>query len=141
MWLIEYIPNWIVHLALIVAIGAVVVSRLIPVLPNRTLITLGAAFTVLLCVFIEGSLYNEDKWKLRVAAAEKRALEAEVKSSQENVKLVTKTVEKIQVVKDVEVVIQKEIVERAVVIDAECRIPREAIDIHNKAAKRPEGVK
>lgn len=141
MWLLELLPHWVIHSTLLAAAGVLIATRLIPLLPNRTLITTTATAVVLLCVFAEGAIYNEGEWKLRVAAAENRVLQADVKSSQENIKLVTKTVEKIQVVKDVQVVIQKEIVEQASVIDVDCRIPHEAIDIHNKAANRPEGVR
>lgn len=83
---------------------------------------------------MEGGLSNEAAWQEKVAQAEKRALAAEAKAAKENVKIVTKTVEKIKVVKDTQVVIQKEIVEKATAIDSQCVVPPEAIELLNKAA-------
>ncbi len=145
MWLINFLPNWIFHLLLIGGIGAVIaaqVFKFIPVVSKYRLpILVSGIVLAAVGLFMEGAISNEEKWQLKVAEAEKRALAAEAKSAQENTKLVTKTVEKIKLIQDVQVVVQKEIVEKATVIDAECKVPREAVTLHNKAATRPEGLK
>lgn len=111
------------------------VLRFIPFISQYTLpIRVGALLLIVFGVYMEGGLSNEAAWQEKVAQAEKRALAAEAKAAKENVKIVTKTVEKIKVVKDTQVVIQKEIVEKATAIDSQCVVPPEAIELLNKAA-------
>lgn len=145
MWLIEFLPNWVFHLVLFSGVLTLLASfalKFIPFVANYRLpLVVGGVLLTSIGLFLEGAIFNEDKWQLRVAEAEKRALEAEAKSSKENVKLVTKTVEKLRLVRDHQVVVEKEIVEKAAVIDSECRLPADAIKLHNKAATRPEGLK
>lgn len=145
MWLLNFLPNWIFHLVLITGIMSVIAAQVFRFIPfvstyRIPLLVVGALLSVV-GVFFEGATYNNDQWQLKVAEAEKRALEAEAKSSKANVEIVTKTAEKLKVIRDIQVVVQKEIVEKAAVIDADCRVPKEAIDILNKAAKQPEGLK
>lgn len=134
MWILSFLPDWFFHLILLGGIVGIIVGTVIKNVPVK-LISIGV---VLLGVFIEGSMYNDAQWQEKVTEAEKRALKAEVKSGQENIKLVTKVVEKIKVINDVQVVVQKEIVEKTVVLDAACIIPADAVVIHNKAAAKPE---
>lgn len=145
MWLVEFLPNWLMHAILLSGILAVVGSFVLKMIPTiaayRLPILAGGLFLAAAGLFLEGASFNEDKWKMRVAEAEKRAVEAEAKSAKENVKLVTQTVEKLKLVTEQQVVIEKEIVEKAAVIDSDCRIPLDAVKLHNKAATRPEGLK
>lgn len=141
----DFIPNWIFHLILIAGVLGVGASYVLSFIPFvRTYLmsirVIGIALIVV-GVFCEGMVLNDNNWKLKVAEAEKRALEAEAKASKENVRIVTKLVDKIHVVNEVQVVTQQEIVEKAVIIDNGCKVAPEAIAIHNKAATRPGDAK
>lgn len=142
MWLVKFLPDWFFHLTLLAGFGGLVASfilRFIPFISQyKLVIQVAAVALIVIGAFFEGMSYNEDQWQQKVAEAEKRALEAEAKSSQENVKLVTKTVEKIKLVQDVQVVVQKEIVRDTALINADCRVPVEFIAIHNKSATARE---
>ena len=70
---------------------------------------------------------------------EKIALAAE-QSKEANAKIETKIVVKKQVIHDTKVVIQKELVESAAKIDAECKLDPSVPVILNKAAKNPVGT-
>jgi len=50
-------------------------------------------------------------------------------------------VTQIQTIKDVQVVIQERIREVEKILDAECKIPPEAVSIHNDAARNEKGRK
>ena len=52
-----------------------------------------------------------------------------------------KIVTKVKHIKDTQVKIQKQIVEKETVINGECVVPAEAIEILNKAAEKPEAAK
>ena len=142
MWLVEFLPSWLWHLAIIAGVVGIVVSFVLKAIPlisqYRAAVQAASVALIVVGTFFTGASYNNDKWEARVKEAEQKVIEAEAKSSQENVKIVTKTVDKIKLVQDVQVVVQKEIVRDTVVIDAECKIPVEFITIHNKSATARE---
>lgn len=145
MWLLNFLPDWFFHLVLLAGIGGLIASLILKFIPfvsqYRLVIQVASIAMVIGGTFFEGVTYNEAQWQQKVVEAEKRALEAEAKSAQENVKLVTKTVEKIKLVQDVQVVVQKEIVRDTAIIDAECKVPVEFVAIHNKSATAREAKK
>lgn len=142
MWLISFLPDWIFHLVLLAGILGLIASyvlRFVPFISQYTLpIRVGALLLTIFGVYMEGGLSNEAAWQEKVAQAEKRALAAEAKAAKENVRIVTKTVEKLKVVRDTQYIIKQEIVEKAAAIDAQCVVAPEAIDILNQAATRGE---
>ena len=77
------------------------------------------------------------EWRAKVDALQAKIAEAEAKSKETNVVIQEKVVTKIKHVKDTQIKIQKQIVEKEHVINAECTIPAEAIELLNKAAEKP----
>lgn len=142
MWLAEYLPSWIFHLTILAGVVGIVVSFVLKSIPlisqYRAAVQAASVALIVIGTFLTGASYNNDKWEARVKEAEQKALQAQVKYGEENVKIVTKAVEKIKVVQDVQVVVQKEIVRDTVVIDAECKVPVEFVAIHNKSATARE---
>ena len=137
MWLLSILPYWAFHTILAAGVVGLVAGQIL----SNSQVKLIAFALVVFGLFMEGAIYNEDAWKLKLAEAEKRVLVAERKSAEENVKIVEKVVEKLKVVRDTQVVIQKEIVDNATVIDSTCKVAPEAIMILNKAATYPENLK
>ncbi len=145
MWMLSLLPAWFWHLLILIGVVAVVAAWFLKRIPfvsqyNLPLKIAGTA-VVLLSIWMEGGLANEAKWQAKVADLEAKVKEAEEKSQQANVQIQTKVVEKIKVVKDVQIVIQDRIVKVKEKIDAECKVAPEAILIHNDAAKMPEKEK
>lgn len=141
MWLTSIIPAWIIHTIMLMGVVGSVVSLLassIPVLGRNSLPILALSLLLLSIGFFgEGVIHNETAWKLKLAKMEQRALKAETDAAKENVKIVEKIVEKIKVVTDTKVVIQRDLVEAAPIIDQQCVVDPEAIIILNKAAVFP----
>lgn len=136
MWLLEFLPSWVVYCTLLAGIIGTVIGFTVKDIPGALACRAASILLTVIGIFLTGSIFNNDKWKARVAEAELRVAAAEVKSAQENVKIVTNTVEKIKYIQDVQVVVQKEIQRDTAVIDAGCKIPPEFIAIHNKSATR-----
>lgn len=138
MWLLNFIPNWIFHICFFAGLLAFAASYLLTFVPfistYKTPIQAGAVIVLVFSVFMEGAISNNDAWKLKVSEAEKRALAAEAKAAEENVKIVTKVVEKIKVVQDNKVLVDKQIAVQADAMDAKCVIIPSAVDILNQAA-------
>lgn len=139
LWLLDFIlPDWSIHLILLVGIVVLLISKFVPLqpqlIPYKTAITIGAWALIGYGVFMEGSIWKNDMWQAKIAEAEKRVLAAEAKASSENVRIVTQVVEKIKVVQDNKVIVDKKIVENASTIDAQCKVDPSVVEILNQAA-------
>lgn len=86
-------------------------------------------------IFLFGGLAIEMSWRDRVHQLEAKIAVAEQKSKETNVKLDAEIKKKNKVIKENTVVYRDRIKEVATVIDKECSVAPEAIDIHNSAAK------
>lgn len=106
----------------------------------KTPIQAASIIVLIISVFLEGAIFNNDAWQLKVAEAEKRVLVAEAKAAEENVRIVTKFVEKTKAIQDSKVIVQKQIDKNANAIDSQCIVIPEVINILNQAASSP-GVK
>ena len=66
---------------------------------------------------------------------------AEQKAAETSAKIEYKFIDKVKVVKDVQVIIQEKIVEKEKIIDSGCKVAPEALSILNEASKVPGGKK
>lgn len=104
---------------------------------------LGIALLVI-GVYWRGGYAIEMEWRERVAEVEARVAAAEAKSAEENVKIVTKVVTKIQVVRtrgeDIVKYVDREIIkyDTKFAPGGQCEIPQEFIRAHNSAAEAPK---
>ena len=95
-------------------------------------------------VYWRGGYAIEMEWRERVAEVEARVAAAEAKSAEENVKIVTKVVTKIQVVRtrgeDIVKYVDREIIkyDTKFAPGGQCEIPQEFIRAHNSAAEAPK---
>ena len=95
-------------------------------------------------MYWRGGYAIEQEWRERVAEAEARVAVAEAKSTEENVKIVTKVVTKIQVVRtrgeDIVKYVDREIIkyDTKFAPGEQCEIPQEFIRAHNSAAEAPK---
>lgn len=151
MWLLWMIPDdfllWVVNTVLIV--GAVssfvaffLMHRLVlwvPALaPWHLPIQILSAILLVAGIYFKGGYGVEMEWREKVRAMEEKVRIAEEKAAEKNIEIQEKIVEKVRVVKDTQVVIREKLVEVEKVIDAECKVVPEAVEIHNAAAKNRE---
>ena len=109
MWILNWLPDVVFHLILGLGLLALLISWMIKVLPVKLipmamqyrvpLQIVGVVLTVL-GVWYEGGIAKDAEWKVKVAEAEKKVLEAEARAATQNVKVVTKYVDKVRVVKE-----------------------------------------
>lgn len=86
-------------------------------------------------VYLKGGYGVEMEWREKLRIAEDRARAAEAQAQIVNEKIVTVYRDRVKVVTDTKIVIQEKIKEVEKIIDAECKVAPEAVDIHNSAAK------
>jgi hypothetical protein len=146
MWILKFIPDWIIHLSLLASILAVLVGttlgKLSFVKQYTTILKVVGGFVLVLTLFLEGALHDNAVWEERVLEVEAKLAKAEAESATQNTKLTDKVATKQQKVKE-KVVIVKQYIDREVTkYDTKfmpggiCEIPKEFIKAHNDAAEQ-----
>jgi cobalamin synthase len=140
VWLLEFLPDWIFHAVLVVGVMAMAASFVLKFVPFVTVYRLpiqavGLVLTVL-GVWFQGAMSNEAAWQARVHEMEQRVATAEVKSAQENVRIVTQVVTRIQTIKDTTNAntqyLEKQVAQD---LDRECSLTNASVMLHNSASQ------
>lgn len=136
MWLLSFVPDWIFYglaLASFVALILATFLKVIPFIGKYTIPIQLLSFVVLLVsVFLCGGLSNEASWQLKVAKTNAEIAELKVKSEKVSTKVVTKYIDRIQVVKEKGNEIVKYINKES---DTKCELPNSFVMLHDAAAK------
>jgi uncharacterized membrane protein YraQ (UPF0718 family) len=148
MWLLSFLPDsfllFIVNTILIAGIIGTVVSfffinrlaRWFPTIaPYYWVLQILSIIVLVAGVYFKGGYSVEQEWRDRVAALEAKIAIAEEKSKATNAEIQTKIVTKTKVIHDTKIVIQEKLKEVEKIINKDCTVASEAIDIHNAAAK------
>lgn len=149
MFLLHFLPDsflqTIINIVLLAGAGLTGIGfflvGFIPGLRNyKTLIQIIGVVLLAAGIYWKGGYGVEMEWRSKVAEMEAKLKAAEEQSKQVNTVIETKVVTKVKHIKDVQIKLQKEIVEKEKLINGECEVPAEAIDILNRAAERPQGA-
>lgn len=145
MWILNFLPDWIFHLIVIIGILGLLASFFFGFIPfvSKYLLPVKIVSILLLVtgVWFEGAISDNNSWLEKVHALEKKVAEAEAKSAQANTTLVTQIAEKNKQIAAIQVSVKNRIKELAASMDSECKIPDSAINILNDAARGPKGGK
>ena len=146
--MLSFVPDslliWIVNTILIIgAVGSFlsffVLHRLlnkIPALaPYYLLIQVVSAVLLVAGIYFKGGYDVEASWRDKIRVAQEKAALAEQQAAELNTKLNSEIKKKQRVVTENTIVYRDRIREVEKIIDKECKVAPEAIDIHNAAAK------
>ena len=144
MLLLEFLPNWVFHVLLIVGVLGLlssVVLKFIPVIKTYDLpVKIISILLIMVGVWFEGAMSNQAAWEARVAEMQVKVAEAQAQSEKTNVKIITKVVKQLELVRergqDVIKYVDREVAKDQEVIKfvENCPIPQIIIDAHNAAA-------
>jgi hypothetical protein len=142
-WMLGLIPDsvfiWITYLLFSTGLVLYIASKLIKWFPiiSRYKLLSEVVGVVLLVVgaYIYGAYGTEMAWREKVRELEAKVAESEAKSKTANSVIQEKIVTKVKEIKVFQDRIKEVIVEKEKIIDAQCRVPDEALDILNQAAK------
>jgi hypothetical protein len=146
VFLLHFLPDGFLQLVInIVLLSGVVLTGIgfflvgfIPGLRNyKTLIQIIGVVLLALGIYWKGGYGVEMEWRAKVAELQAKVAAAEAKSKEVNTVIETKVVTKVKHIKDTQIKIRKEIIEKEKLINGECVVPTEAIEILNKAAEKP----
>jgi hypothetical protein len=143
MWIIEYLPEFVIHAIFTAGVLGVIagfVLGFIPAIkPYKLAIQVIALIVLTLGVYLEGGLEDTKIWKQKVLELEVKLKDAELKSATVNTVIQQKVVTQTKVVKEKaeEIIkyIDRDVVKKEEVIKyvERCSIPQDIVDAHNKA--------
>lgn len=144
MWILQWIPDWLFLLVMLIGFGAYIATYLLKFIPfvymYKIPIQIASFVLVSIGAFMTGMMANEAIWQARVKELEAKVAESEQKAKEKNVEIVEKVVYKDKIVKEKgdEIVkyIDREVVKKEEIIKyiESCPVPKEIIDAHNAAA-------
>lgn len=142
MWVLELLPNWIFHLITIAGILALLAGYILKAIPfvstYRLPLQVGGLFALLVGLWFEGGIYNNNAWLARVKEMEAKVAAAEQQSKEANAKIDAKVDEKRTQIKERTQIVMQYIDREITKYDAGCIIPNEFIKAHNIAAEQPK---
>lgn len=151
MWFLSFLPDSMLMYIVngVLTVGAVsfflsffvlhrILNKFPALAPYHLIIQIVSLVLLVVGIYLKGGYSTEMMWRERLKEAEEKIAIAEQKSKEVNTVIQKVYVDKVKIVKDTKVVIQDRIVEKEKIINAECKVPKEALDILNDAAKRPE---
>jgi len=92
-----------------------------------------ATLILIFSVWMEGGIANEAKWQQRIQDLEARVAAAEKQAAETNTKIETVYVDRVEVVKEIQYVVRKDIERAATELDDNCRVSPRAIELLNQA--------
>lgn len=141
MWIISFLPDFVPHLIVILGILGIIITsvplvwRLLPGASAYQLVIQLISVALLgFGLYLEGGLSNEASWKAKVADLEKKVAVAQAEAASTSARVVTKVINKKQVIREKGQTITEYIDREVTVYDKTCPIPLVVIKSHNAAA-------
>ena len=142
MWILKFLPDWIFYGIFLVGVIGFATTYLFKYIPvpfiymYRKPIQIGSVLAIIFGTFMSGAIYDNEAWEARVREMEAKVAKAEQQSKEENEKINDK-VEKVKEKIVQKQVVVKQYIDREIVkYDNTCVIPKEFVEIHNKAATK-----
>lgn len=152
MWLLHFLPEWLFSLLVngltILGIIGVIASftalnRLLRLLPGFAnyyrLVQVASVVILTLGVYLKGGYSMEMAYRERVTKLQEELELAKKESAKVNTVIETKVVTKTKVIKEKgDTIVQQ--VDRVIPVEKDCTVPKEAIDVHNEAARMNKAI-
>lgn len=139
MWILKWLPDWIFYGTLLVGVIGFLSTYLIRYIPIPTIymyktpIQLVSVFFIVLGTFMSGAIYDNHAWLDRVKEMEEKVVKAEQESREANDKINQEVEEVKEKIVEKQVVLKQYVDREVVKYDSSCTIPKEFIDVYNKA--------
>jgi hypothetical protein len=140
MWIVELLPDWVLHLILLAGIAGTTagfVLGMIPVIKQYIIpIRVISIILVVFGLFLEGALFDNQTWQLRVKEVEAKLAIAEAESAKANNKITEKSNTQNNKQKEKTVIVKQYIDREVKRYDNQCVIPNEFVKAHKDSAER-----
>lgn len=140
MWILDWLPFWVFHMSVVVGsigLAASLVFQFIPFVSlYRVPLQVVSIAILVFGVYMEGGIATQEKWEAKVAEVKLEMAQKETASVETTVKVVTKYVNKVQIVKEK----GNEIIKQVPVYitkdaDTKCDVPTGFVVLHDSASR------
>ena len=142
MWILKFLPDWIFYAIFLVGVIGFAVTYLFKYIPvpfiymYRKPIQISSVLAIIFGTFMSGAIYDNESWLDRVKEMEAKVAKAEEQSKEANTVIESKVESAKQKIVQKQVVVKQYIDREVVKYDNSCVIPKEFIEVHNKAATK-----
>ena len=142
MWILSWLPNWIFYGMVIIGVIGFAATYLFKYIPvpfiymYRKPIQIGSMLAVIFGTFMSGAIYDNEAWEARVKEMEAKVAKAEQQSKEANIVIENKVEKAKEKIVQKQVVVKQYIDREIVKYDNTCVIPKEFVEVHNKAATK-----
>ena len=146
MWILNWLPDFVFHLMLLVGVLGLVAGFFLNCIPffgtNAQAIQVAAILLTVVAVWYEGGIAKDAEYKDRIATMELKISKAETQAVEANARLAEQMLKEQARIKDITESNKKRLQELAGQLNKQCSVNQGVIDILNDAAKnRKEIVK
>lgn len=145
MFIINFLLDSFFYSLIVLGVIGIAVGFLLGQLPfvntYKIPIQLISIMLTVLGVWFAGGIAKDKEYREEIEAANARAALAEEQAKTATARVEYVFLDRVQKVKDVQIIIQERIRDVSVKIDEQCRVLPDVIDIHNHAARDNTGVK
>ena len=138
MWIINWLPEFVVHLIFLAGIVGTIAGFVLGFIPfvskYKLPIQIISLLLLSLGVYLEGGLAEKAKWELRVKEMEAKVAAAQAESQKTNVQIVEKIVTEKEYIKVKGAKVVEYIDREVKVFDNNCTVPEVAIKAHDMSA-------
>lgn len=139
MWILNWLPDFVFHLMLLVgllAIGASFVLGFIPFVTQYKLpIQVAGIILTVVAVWYEGGIAKDAEYRARIATMELKISKAETAAAEANTKLAEQILREQARIKDITETNKKRLKDLAGQLDKQCSVNQGVIDVLNDAAR------
>jgi len=146
MWILNWLPDFVFHLMLLVGLLTIAVSFVLTAIPfvsqYKLPIQVAGIILTVVAVWYEGGIAKDAEYKIRIAAMELKISRSETASAEANTRLAEQILREQVRIKDITETNKKRLQELADQLNRQCSVDQAVIDVLNDAAKnRKETVK
>lgn len=146
MWILNWLPDFVFHLMLLIgilAIGASFVLSFIPFVSQYKLpIQVAGIILTVVAVWYEGGIAKDAEYRARIAAMELKISRAETAAAEANTRLAEQILKENARIKDLTETNKKRLKELADQLNRQCSVNQDVINVLNDAARnRKDGKK
>lgn len=139
MWLLSFIPDFVVHVLTLLSFMAVMASLMFSsIIPDRYQFPLQiiGVLVLALSLYLEGGIANEQTWRAKVEEQKTEIAELKQKQAETTVKVVTEYVDRVKIVKEKADVIVREVPKYITQADNDrCVLPDSVRMLHDAAVQ------
>mgnify|MGYP003345258587 FL=1 len=139
MWILKWLPDWLFYVTLLIGVLGFLSTYLIKYIPvpqiymYKTPIQLVSICLMVIGTFMSGAIYDNNAWLDRVHEMEAKVAKAEQEAKDANEKIDQQVAEVKEKIVEKQVVLKQYVDREIVKYDNTCTIPKEFIDVYNKA--------